>query len=426
MNNKIGLFTFLYFFLISLHSQNIDYSGVVQGTSLEDRVYSDNVKTVTLKPTHLLYAPPVIKLGSGEKLRLDFDILYGDFQYLNYTLIHCNYDWTQSDLLKSQYLDGFQEYLIEDYEYSINTYVPFTHYSLTLPNQNMQMLLSGNYVLFIYGDDPSDPILTKRFVIYENKVNVSATIDRANYLDYRFTHQEIDFMVNHPGYEIPNPYTDLHVAILQNYNWNKGIYELQPRFASNNQLDYNYDFENAFTGGNEFRKFDSKDTRQRSLDIQKIELDTNYVVFLTPDYPRNIGKYSFLDDINGRFLIRKLDRDPTIEADYTWVDFYLDVPQPYAEGDVYVNGAFCDWRPTPETKMEYDFEKKAYRKRILLKQGYYNYQYVVLKPNGKIDDSVVEGSYWETDNEYLILVYYREIGLRYDRLVGKLHYNFKL
>ena len=426
MNFKIGLFICSYFLSLSIQSQNIDYNGVVEGTSLEDRVYSDKIKTVTLKPTHLLYAPPVIKLKSGEKLRLDFDILYGDFEYLNYTLIHCNYDWTPSDLLKSQYIDGFHEYLIEDYEYSINTYVPFSHYTVTIPNHNMQMLISGNYVLFVYGDDQNDPILTKRFVIYEEKVTVSADINRANYLDYRFTHQEVDFMVGHPSYEIPNPYQDLHVAILQNFNWNKGIYDLQPRFASNGQLDYNYDYENAFPGGNEFRKFDSKDMRQRSLDIQRTELDTNYIVFLSPDFPRALGKYSFLDDINGRFLIRKQDKDPTIEADYAWVDFYLDAPQPYSEGDVYVNGAFCDWRPTPETKMEYDFDKKAYRKKILLKQGYYNYQYVVLRPNDHLDESVIEGSYWETDNEYLILVYHREIGQRYDRLVGKLHVNFRL
>jgi hypothetical protein len=410
----------------SYFAQSIDYAGEVQGTSLEDRVYANNVKTVTLKPTHNQYAPPMIKLNSNEKLRLDFDLLYDDYRYLNYTLIHCNSDWTTSDLLKSQFVDGFQEYLIEDFEYSINAYVPFTHYTVTIPNVNMQMKLSGNYVLLVYEDDISNPILTKRFVIYEEIVNVQASIDRANYLDYRFTHQEVDFTINHPGYEIPDPYNDLYVSILQNYNWNKGIYNLKPRFASNYQLDYNYDYENAFSGGNEFRMFDSKDMRAKTLEIQKVVLDTNYEVYLSTDYQRGIGKYSYLDDINGRFLIRKLDRDPTTEADYIWVDFYLDAPTPITEGEVYVNGAFCDWRPTPETKMEYDPVKKAYRKKILLKQGYYNYQYIVLTPENRIDESIIEGSFWETDNEYLILVYHREIGLRYDRVVGMLQVNFRL
>ena len=184
------------------------------------------------------------------------------------------------------------------------------------------MKLSGNYVLLVYEDDISNPILTKRFVIYEEIVNVQASIDRANYLDYRFTHQEVDFTINHPGYEIPDPYNDLYVSILQNYNWNKGIYNLKPRFASNYQLDYNYDYEDAFSGGNEFRMFDSKDMRAKTLEIQKVVLDTNYEVYLSTDYQRGIGKYSYLDDINGRFLIRKLDRDPTTEADYIWVDFY--------------------------------------------------------------------------------------------------------
>ena len=418
-------FLFLLFFS-NIFGQNINYAGDISGTTLEDRVYSENVKTVTLKTNHNPYAPAIIKLNSSEKLTLGFDLLYEDNRYLNYTIIHCNADWTPSELLKSQYIEGFQNFLIEDFEFSLNTYIPYTHYYLTLPNFNMKMMLSGNYVLLVYGDDESDPILTKRFVVYEEVVNIQTEIVRANFLDYRFTHQEIDFVINHPGYEIPNPYQDLFVSVLQNYNWNKSLYNLKPRFASNYQLDYNYDFENAMSGGNEFRMFDAKDMRAKTLQIQKTVLDTTWEIFLADDYIRGIGKYSFLDDINGRFVIRKLDRNPNVEADYIWVDFYLDSPKQIEEGDVYVNGAFCDWRPTPETKMEYDFDRKAYRKKVLLKQGYYNYQYVVLKPNNEIDESIIEGSYWETDNEYLIIVYHREIGLRYDRVVGLSQINFRL
>jgi len=426
MHLRTSLIITLLLSFTGLRSQNINYDGDISGITLEDRVYEQNVKTVTLKTNHNPYAPSIIKLNSNEKLTLDFDLLFEDYKYLNYTIIHCNSDWTPSELIKSQYIEGFQSYLIEGFEYSVNTYIPYTHYNVTLPNFNMKMILSGNYVLLVYGDDQSMPVLTKRFVVYEEVINVQTEITRANYLDYRFTHQEVDFKINHPGYEIPNPYQDLYVSILQNYNWNKGIYDLKPRFASNYQLDYNYDYENAFSGGNEFRKFDSKDMRAKTLEIQKTELDTNWRIFLTPEYKRGIGRYSFNDDINGRFVVRKIDRDPTIEADYVWVDFYLESPTQVEEGDVYVNGAFCDWRPTPETKMEYDYDKKAYRKRILLKQGYYNYQYIVLKPNNEIDESIIEGSFWETDNEYLIIVYHREIGLRYDRVIGLSQINFKL
>ena len=419
-------FSLAVLFFLGVHAQNFDYYEDFTGAQLADRVYRNTIKTVSLRPMHDPNAAPIVKLNSSEKLVLHFDDLGSEYRYYNYTLIHCNADWTPSDLLKSQYIDGFQEYLLENFDYSINCFVPYTHYQITIPNNNVSYILSGNYVLLVYENDQSEPILTRRFVVYEDLVNVQATVNRATYLDYRFTHQEVDFNINFPGYNIPDPYNDLHVSIIQNNNWNKGIFDLKPQFVSNGQLSYNYDYENAFRGGNEFRSFDTKDMNQRTISIQKTELDSNWTAFLVPDLIRSIQKYAFMNDINGRYVVRKLDRESDIEADYVWVDFYLQSETPIAEGDVHVNGAFCDWQATSDNKLKYDHEKKAYRGRVLIKQGYVDYQYVVKRPDGELDESVIEGSYWETNNEYTIIVYHREIGLRYDRVIAFRQLNYAL
>ena len=204
------------------------------------------------------------------------------------------------------------------------------------------------------------------------------------------------------------------------------MFNLKPQFVSNQQLSYNYDFENSFTGGNEFRSFDTKDMSQNTISVQRTVLDSNYTAFLTPDKMRALQKYAFLNDINGRYVVRKLDRNGSVEADYVWVDFYLDAENPIPDGDVHVNGSFCDWQATSANKLNYDYDKKAYRGKVLMKQGYYDYQYVVKKPNGELDESYIEGSYWETDNEYLIIVYHREIGIRYDRVIAVMSLNNKL
>lgn len=421
-------FSIFAFLMLSINTlaQDVDYYEDYTGARLEDRAYRKNIKTVRLRPLHDEYAPPIIRLNSSDKLLLEFDELYEDYKYYNYTLIHCNADWTPSDLLKSQYIEGFQEYLMDEYEYSMNTFVPYTHYNLTLPNTNMRFTKSGNYVLLIYENDPNEPLLTRRFMVQEGIVSIQASVNRATYLDYRFTHQEIDFVINNGSYVIPNPYTDLHVTILQNYNWQKGIFDLKPRFVNNGQIDYNYDFENAMKGGSEFRSFDSKDMRQNTMGIQRVALDSIYTAYLAPERIRALEKYSFDNDINGRYVVRKLDRDGATEADYVWMDFFLLAETPFTEGDVHVNGAFCDWQATQDNRLQYDFDKKAYRGQVLMKQGYYNYQYVIKKQNGELDESPIEGSYWETNNEYMILVYHREIGIRYDRLIGAMILNNRL
>jgi len=187
----------------------------------------------------------------------------------------------------------------------------------------------------------------------------------------------------------------------------------------NDQLDYNFEGENSFYGGNEFRNFDTKQLTELTLNTRKSVLDTCYTVFLVPEAPRNTGKYSFNEDINGRFVIRRLNSSLVeVEADYAYLDFFLQTEE-YADGDVYVFGQLSDWQAKENFKLKYDATTRAYRGQILLKQGYYNYQYVFMPSFGSMaDETMIEGSHWETSNEYAILVYHREIGIRYDRLIG--------
>lgn len=390
------------------------------GIQLTDKTYIETVKTVTFRPASNQAGLPIIRFAGPDRLVLDFDDLAPDFTNFQYTVQHCTHDWQPSDLLKAEYLAGMHDYFFKNYDFSINTWVPYTHYQLSIPNENLRLTKSGNYVLIVYrNDDPRDVVLTRRFMVYEERVNVAGQVLRATRLEERDTHQQLNLVLSHAGYEIPNPFIDLHVTIMQNGRYDNALYDMKPKFMKNYELTYNFEGENTFLGGNEFRAFDTKQLTELTQFVGKTVLEDIYNVYLLPEIPRNSLKYSFNFDINGRFVIRRLNSvNPNSEGDYAWIDFFLRA-ETYQEGNVYVFGQLSDWKVKEDFKMHYDFDAQAYRAKILLKQGYYNYQYVVKKhSDDTIDETLIEGSHWETGNEYTILVYHRELGIRYDRLVG--------
>ena len=387
----------------------------------EDHVYQAGIKTVKLHPLGNPLGPPIIALNSGQRLILSFDDLYEDFVNYSYTVYHCDADWKQSGLMNTDYLGNFSEDYIQDFEYSLNALIPYTHYSLTLPNQQMQLKKSGNYLLVVFrNDDVNDVVLSRRFMVYEELVNVGATIRRATNVDKMNTHQEIDFTISHPNYVIQNPFRDLKVHLMQNLRWDNAITTLKPRFLQNSQLVYQYDDENTFHGLNEFRFFDIKNLQTLTQNVRNITRDSLFTVYLKLDESRAISEYAVWFDINGRFQVRRLDAgNSETEADYAVVDFILEAPAPYAQGDVYIFGQLSDWKLRPEFKMKYDETRKAYRAQALLKQGYYNYYYAMYNSSEqKVIPDAIEGSHWEAENIYQILIYNREIGSRYDRLIG--------
>lgn len=387
----------------------------------EDHVYLAGIRTVKLHPAGDDMGMPIIPLQSMEQLVLTFDDLYSDYMNLSYTVVHCNADWTPSNLLKQEYLATVQDVFIDKYEYSVNALIPYTNYTLAFPNENLRFLKSGNYLLkvFVAGDE-NDLVLTRRFMVYEDLTTVSGQVKRPRRVEYMNEYQEVDFIINHSDYTIQNPFQDLKVHLMKNGRWDNAITTLKPQFLQNSQLIYQYDKENLFRGGSEYRWFDLKNLQALSMNVARINRDSVYTAYLKPDAPRNISNYTVNFDINGQYVIRRLDAaNSNNEADYAYVDFLLQYPQPLESSDVYLFGRFTDWKLLPEYKLKYDYARGAYHTRILLKQGYYNFMYAVVHDNPlEADVTTIEGSHWETENDYQILVYNREVGMRYDRLVG--------
>ncbi len=386
----------------------------------DDYIYQEGIKTIRFHPASDNLGLPMIRLSSGESLILTFDDLYEDFVNYNYTVIHCDANWQPSGLMKSDYLNNFQDYYITNYDYSINAFIPYTNYKLSIPNKDINFTKSGNYILKVYRDDNEEnTVFTRRFMIYETMVSASGTVRRATQVDKMNTHQEVDFDINHSGYVIQEPYRDLKVVLLQNQRWDNALTSLKPQFIQNGKLTYNYDDENTFKGLNEFRSFDTKNLQALSQNVRRVNQDSLYHAFIRAEAPRLISKYAVQFDINGQYVVRRLDAgDSDLEADYVDVNFLLKHPEPYREGDVYIFGKFSDWQLLPEYKLKYDYARGAYLGNFRLKQGFYNYSYALAMDSGKINLETVEGSHWETENDYQILIYNREVGSRYDRLIG--------
>jgi len=394
----------------------------------EDYIYKPNIRTVLFYREGFVLTSPIINLNAGEKLVLKFDDLDGDLKKMRYTFMHCDADWTVSDLKPNEYLNGFYEDDITDVKYSFNTLQKYTHYSLTIPGENMQPVLSGNYILKVYmEDEPDNVILTRRFMIVDPKVTINAIVNKPTIVEYRNYKQEIDFSIDKTGYTVNNPYQDLKVIVQQNGRWDNAIRSLKPLYIKGDILDYNYEEENVFSGGNVFRYFDIKAMNFYTEYIAKIIKDSiGYEVYLDPEQRKTFKVFISQKDIKGRKFIKSDDNanDSDIESEYVYVHFFLKYEMPLQNGSVYILGGLTDWNYTKEAKMSYNYDWKGYEARLYLKQGYYNYQYVFLE-NGKQvgDETLIEGSHYETDNEYTIYVYHREQGENYDVLIGLKQFN---
>ena len=392
----------------------------------DDFIYDDSIKTVLLYNTHSELTYPIIILGGGEFLKLSFDDLRRDNKSYNFTLIHCSANWEPSALEKNEYLEGFFEDEIFDFKYSTNTDLAYTHYNTTFPNENMKITKSGNYILKVYPvNDAEHPIFTKRFMVFENKVAITMYIKRATDVNESYYRQEIDFKINYEGYDMPDPFKKLNVVLMQNYRWDNAITGLKPKYIKDTELDYNFDNgENVFDANNEFREVDLKSIKYQTIRVKNIEYnpqDKLEHVYILDDEQRSFKQYYSMPDLNGNFLIKKNEgNDSEMDADYVKVHFTLPYTPHIQNGNLYLFGKFSDWKFKEELKLDYDTLNQKYKKEVLLKQGYYNYAYCFVKDGSKNtgDISVIEGSHYETENNYSILIYHRELNDNYDRLVG--------
>ena len=386
-----------------------------------DLINSDQIKSCILSPLESLIDFPVIEMDSPERLLLQFDDLGSELMDYMYTISHCNADWTLSDLHASEFIDGFSENYIENYEFSFNTKVPYIHYDLVLPNQDFQFKKSGNYIISVYNSQQPDVVLfTKRFMVYEKKLLIASEVHQATLAKGRFTDHELDLVVNFLNVDYVNPIRDVQVAIYQGHNWSQVIRGLKPSFIEKKRLVYDFEEELSFKAGNEYRFFDTKSVRYKSENIQEIISGTMDVFLLYPDYPRVNKVYSFYNDIEGYYVPNVMDkRDSRIQADYVGVNFCLKNPSILDEGDFYVYGGLTDWVLKEEARLVYDAANACYETSMLLKQGYYNYTYVFVADKTEGINSVeVDGSFYQTGQDYHVFVYLYDYDYGYDRLLG--------
>jgi len=387
----------------------------------EDYVYQPFIRTVQLYRAGFELSPALIRLNSGEKLTCTFDDLEGDVKDYRYTVIHCGANWQASNLVYTQYISGYEENPVTDFHSSYNTVQPYTNYRFILPSGDMEFLISGNYLLKVFLAGSSEPVFTRRFMVMDPKVGIEARIRRPVIVEDRDTRQKIDFSILAERISIEDPYRSLHVILMQNNRWDNAIRDLKPRMVIDGKLDYNYEGENVFDGGNEYRDFDIKSLTYRSPRIRSITFanDTHRIV-LWEDEPRVHRVYHTETDINGRVYIGCEDaRDVDTECDYVKVSFFLHYPSPLENGSLYVFGSLTSNQFTKDGLLVYDPVKKGYRTEMYLKQGFYNYQYLFLENKSFLGDATfVEGNHFETMNEYVILVYYRQPGSLYDELIG--------
>ena len=392
----------------------------------KNETFNRQIKTVLCHNTIDELSLPIINLNSAEQLLISFDDLDTNIKDYYFTIIHCKSDWTASDLMQSEYIDGFTDEPITNYEFSFNTLQKYSHYSFNFPTEELKPLLSGNYVFKIY-EQGGETIAFKRFMVLETMLTIKAEVRRATLVDDRKTKHEIDFIIKHPNITIADPFSDIKVTIKQNNRGDNAITDLKPLFVKNNELIYDYQEDNTFWGNNEFRHFDIKSLRYQSERIKEIIFDSTYHhVYLFNDRKRPFDRYSIEPDINGKFLIKSQEGwKSSIEADYAFVHFTLPVDH-ISYGELYVIGEFTNWQLEAANKLKYNADKMQYEASIYLKQGYYNYHYSLKDTTtNRVDVSFIEGTHYQTRNDYYIYVYYRAVGDRYDRFVGFLKTSSK-
>ena len=338
----------------------------------DNYIYKESIKTPLIYRQGFELSYPVVELNTNDTIILSFDDLADNIGNYSYTLIHCNSNWLPTSLSPNDYIDGFIENPVTDYNPSFNTFCNYFHYKICIPNENIRIKLSGNYLLMVYENgDKENLVLTRRFFVVESKTEINAQVKRATQIDLMKSHQEIDFILRN-AFTCNDPFQDIKVIISQNYRWDNVIKDLKPLFIKDNELTYNYEEGNIFPGGSEFRWFDGKSVTYQAERIQSISYQKPYYHFyMAPDEKRTFKIYFQSQDINGKFLVKNSKGiDSDVEADYVYVHFSLPYEAPLIDGNIYVFGAISDWRCTTNNMLKYNYENKTYELSMFVKQGF--------------------------------------------------------
>lgn len=400
---------FIYIFLLGILP-------AISSAQVEEITPPDFIKTITFKGNTNQAQLPILRLG--ESFSLEFDALTGNEEDFYYKIDYFDFDWKPSQLVKGEYLKGIDEVRIINYLNSINTFQIYSHYDLKIPNlQTKGLLKSGNYMITIY-DDYDEVMFTRKFMVVEDIVAVGVQAKRTRNFETINEKQIVNIKINSGDLNLNNPLETVKTLIIQNNNLKSAISDLKPQFTIGNELIYRYDDEASFWAGNEYLNFETKNVRAASLGVQFIDLQDLYHSYLFTQINRKNRPYTWNPDINGNFLINALSvNDFDTQADYTQVHFSLQENK-FTDKDVYIYGNFNNFAIEDMTRMTYNNERGVYEGVLTLKQGFYNYKYVTVDSDENLNEGDISGDFWQTENNYKVLVYYRDLGGRFDRLIG--------
>ena len=392
----------------------------VVGWAQRNRILNPDIASLQVVAGNNWLSMPVIALGEGVPVNIAFDDLTHEYRRYAYKVEHCNADWsTSGDLFVSDYIDGFNaDNVIEHVEQSINTNVLYTHYRFQIPNERCKLKMSGNYRVTIYDANDDDKAVAECcFMVVEPCMGIKLSVDANTDKGINSRWQQVAMEVKYgEGLSVTDVQRQIYTVVMQNGRWDNAVVNAKPQFVMGDGLRWSHNAQLVFEAGNEYRKFEMLDVRHANMGVEKIDWDGEaYHAYLWPDEPR--GSYVFDEDANGAFYIRNSDnRENNSTSEYIHVHFTLRSPR--LAGDVFVNGVWTNDQLSAPYKMQFDEGAQCYRLSLLLKQGYYSYQYVWQQSNGQIATVPSEGSFYQTENRYQALVYYRKMGERADRLVG--------
>lgn len=401
---------------------------VSTGRAQSNKVYDPMVHTLQTIVNDDWLHDDVITLGTDDWVTISFDYLTHDYHRFKYNVVHCNADWTPSDLFEVDYINGFNGQPIESYDNSINTTMLYTHYQFDLPNDDIQFKVSGNYKVEIYLDEedttPTPPIAIACFRIVEPRMALNVSVTSNTDIDTNLSHQQVSFTLNFPPNEVVDPATEIKPYVYQNNREDNRVALVKPTYVTPGHIEYTHDRALIFPAGNEYRRFEIVNMHYATQGVDKISYFAPYYhATLLPDVPRR--NYSYDVDHNGRYLIRyNLADDSDIEADYLFVHFRLDMPY-RTGGKFYLQGEFTYNSLDSAYQATYNNVEQVYEATILLKQGAYDFMYLWVPDGSKTEQTgPAEGNFYEAENEYQVYIYHRPFGERYDRLVAAQQVKF--
>lgn len=387
----------------------------------KDYCFDKDIKTILLFREGNELSEPILELGSSDVLTVMFDDLNEDGRSLYYTIVHCDADWNEDNTFQNDYMTGFTQNRIRDYDYSVNTRVPYQHYKFTIPNADISLKISGNYMLKVYDSSDSDvPLFQKGFSIVEPIVGLTLRYENLTHRGFK-GEQQLNFSVSYAGQNVVDPSRDFKIRVEQNGHRMPNAALPTPTYVKGTTADYSQFNKNIYEGGNEFRPFDLRTLEFAGQGVSLVELKSNQYHVLLNDAEVRAGKpYLYERELNGKYYIdyRTKFGDKHTEADYVQVYFTLPQFEPFANATLYVYGGLTDWSIYDRCAMVYSQERGAYELTLMLKQGLYNYEIVTVNSNEKFDAGLVEGNFSETENSYNVYVYYRSPRDRWDRLVA--------